>query len=150
MKTKFLAVALAAFFATMPAHAANVLSQAIEKAQPCRVIKVTKLGVTISVDKFKSANIESLKVDIAGDAAKIAIVGSLACGTQEKSAIHGDFFAKFSAAAQLNLATCLIDESSVQILSTGGSYGALIDVFKHEIEKVINHSVSEKVKALCS
>jgi hypothetical protein len=132
-----------------PAHAANAVSRAIERTQPCSTVKATKIGITIGVDNFKSAELESLKIDVIGDDAKIAVVGSLACRTSDKSTFPGDASARFSAAVELNLASCAISQNSVRILSTGGTYGFAVDAFRGTIERAIESSISDQVKALC-
>lgn len=134
------------------AGAGNVISRAIERAQPCSGLKTTVnkvVTLTIGIDQFKTAELETLKVDVAGDKATIALVGSLACRTSDEAVIKGDASAKFSANANLNLATCVAEPVSVRILSTGGTFGAAIDAFKGSIEKAVEKSIAEQAKALC-
>jgi hypothetical protein len=105
--------------------------------------------VTIGIDNFKSAEVETLKVDVAGDKGTIALVGSLACRTSDEAVIKGDASAKFSANADLNLSTCVAEPVSVRILSIGGTFGAAIDAFKGDIQNALEKSIAEQAKALC-
>ena len=77
------------------AHAANAISRAVEQAQPCRTVKTTKLGVPLGIDKFKDAQLESLTINVNGDDAKIAAVGSLACPTSDAAVVRGDASARW-------------------------------------------------------
>ncbi len=145
----FVAVSGLLFAQAAPTQAANAVSRAIEQAQPCRTVKMTKLGVTIGIDKFEDAQLESLTINVNGDNAKIEAVGSLACRTSDTAAFRGDASARFSVTAELNLASCAISQNSVRILSTGGTYGFAADAFKGTIEKAIESSIADQVKALC-
>lgn len=132
------------------ASAQNVIARAIEWAQPCSGLKVTKLGITAGIDHFKSAELETLKVDIAGDKAKIALVGSLACRTSDKAdVIRGDASAKFSADADLDLKSCLADPVKVRIVSTGGTFQTVIEALKGDIQKAVEKSIAEQARILC-
>lgn len=132
-----------------PVYAANAVSRAIERAQPCSTVKAKKFGIAIGVDQFKSAELESLKIEVNGDDAKIAIAGSLACRTSDSATLPGDASASFSATVELNLSSCAISQDTVRILSTGGTYGFAVDAFKGAIEKAIESSISDQAKALC-
>ncbi|MER9018278.1 hypothetical protein [Mesorhizobium sp. M0898] len=132
-----------------PCYAANAVSRAIERAQPCTTVKAAKFGVTIGVDQFKSAELENLKIEVNGDDAKISVAGSLACRTSDSATFRGDASARFSATMELNLSSCAIIQDTVRIVSTGGTYGFAVDAFKDAIEKAIESSISDQAKALC-
>lgn len=110
---------------------------------------MTRFGITIGVDNFESVVLESLKINVIEDDAEIAIVGSLAFRTSDKSTFSGDTLARFSAVVELNLASCAISQNSVRILSTGGTYSFAVDAFRGKIENAIEGSISDRVKALC-
>lgn len=134
------------------ASSANIISRAIERAQPCSSLKTEVkqvLTVTIGIDKFKGSEVETLKIDIVGDKAKAALVGSLACRTSDEAVIKGDASARFSADADLNLATCVAAPVTVRILSAGGTFKAAIEAFKGDIQNAVEKAIVEQTKALC-
>jgi hypothetical protein len=131
------------------AHAANAISKAIEQAKPCKGVKVKKFGVSIGVDAFKSADLQSLHVDVDGNDAKISFSGSLACQTSDSAVLRGDASAKISAVFALDLAACAFRQNSVQITGAGGSLGFAIEAAKAEIEAALENGVSKTVRSLC-
>jgi len=132
------------------AHADNAVSRAIERAHPCSALKIKKLGITVALDQFESAKLESLKVDVNGDDASVALVGSLACRTSDAATIRGDASAKFSASVRLNLASCSVSQNSVSIIETGGAFGFAVDAFKPALQIALQNAIAEQVKALCN
>jgi hypothetical protein len=131
------------------ARAANAMSNAIEQAKPCKGLKISKLGVSIGVDEFKSADIERLSVEVDGDSAKISLKGSLACRTSDGALFRGDASAQLSAAFSFDLASCQFGQNSVQIVATGGSFGFAVEAAKHEIEHALESSISKMMRSLC-
>lgn len=132
-----------------PSRAANAISKAVERAQPCGSLKATKLGVTIGINEFKSAELESLRVNVAGDDAEVELVASLACKTSDEATFPGDAWAKFKGEAKLNLASCAVAKVAVRIQTTGGTYGFAVDAFKGSIQSAVEKSISDQVKSLC-
>lgn len=144
-----ISIILLNLFSVSAASAANVLSHAIERAQPCSGLRFTQLGQTIGVDKFESADLETLKIDVAGNSAKATLVASLACRTSDQAAIRGNASAKFEANAEVELASCTVRQVNVRIVSTGGTFGRVIDAFKGQIEKAVESSISNQAKTFC-
>ena len=105
------------------AQAANALARAIEQSKPCSPIKLSKFGLSVGIDQFKSADVRRLRIDVEGDSATVALSGSLACQTSASVLLRGDASAELNASVALNLATCQFSQNTVSIVSTGGSFG---------------------------
>lgn len=131
------------------ANAANIISRAIERAQPCSGLQTRQLGQTIGVDKFKTADLETLKIDVSGNTAKAALVASLACKTSDQAILRGDASAKFDASAEVDLTSCVVKQVSVRIVSTGGTFGKVIGAFQNQIQKAVETSISDQAKTFC-
>jgi len=145
-KTFAFAIALAAAPA---AQAANPVVQAIEQAKPCSRLKVKALGLTVGLDKFESAAVKSLKVDIDGDHAQFALDGSLACAASDGSLLRGDASAELNASFTLDLAACEFSEKSIHIVATGGSFRPVLEAAKPQIEAALKRSLENLAKSLC-
>lgn len=141
-----LVLALAAPFA---AEAANPVVKAIEQARPCSRLKVSKFGLTVGLDQFESAEVKSLKLDIDGASAKFALLGSLACRTSDGSLLRGDAKAELNASFQLDLESCAFAGKSIRIVSTGGTFGPVLDAARPEIEAALERSLEGLAKSLC-
>jgi hypothetical protein len=138
-----------AFFPARDALAGNLISNAIEQAKPCSRLKVTKFGVSVGLDQFKSADIQTLHVDIDGKEAKIALSGSLSCKTSESAIISGDASAEVRADLALDLSACQFTRDSIRIVSTGGAFGFAIEAAKGDIERALERSLVSTAKSLC-
>ena len=131
------------------ARAGNLVSNAIEQAKPCSRVKVTKFGVSVGLDQFKSAEIKSLHVDIEGDKATIAFTGSLGCRTSDLAILRGDASAEVHADLALDLAACQFSQNAIHIVSTGGAFGFAIEAAKADIERALERSLAGLAKSLC-
>jgi hypothetical protein len=131
------------------ALAGNLISNAVEQAKPCSRLKVTKFGVSVGLDQFKSADIQTLHVDIDGNEAKIALSGSLSCKSSESAIISGDAYAEVRADLALDLSACQFTHDSIRIISTGGAFGLAIEAAKGEIERALERSLVSAAKSLC-
>jgi hypothetical protein len=138
-----------ALAAAPAAQAANPVVQAIEQAKPCSRLKVKALGLAVGLDRFESAAVKSLKLDIDGDHAKFALDGSLACATSDSSLLRGDASAELNASFTLDLASCAFSEKSIRIVATGGSFRPVLEAAKPQIEAALEHSLENLAKSLC-
>jgi hypothetical protein len=149
-KPTFASAAFAFLLAAAPAaEAANPVARAIEQAKPCSRLKVKALGLAVGLDKFESAAVKTLKVDIDGDHAKFALDGSLACATSEASLLRGDASAELSASFSLDLANCAFSETSIRIVATGGSFRPVLEAAKAQIEAALQKSLESLARSLC-
>ena len=150
--SSFARAALVAAFALAPASAAwagNPVVKAIEQAKPCSRLKVKALGIAIGLDAFEGAEVKSLKVDIDGDHASFALDGSLACRAADSALLRGDAKAELRAAFTLDLATCEFGDKTIRLVSTGGTFGPVLEAAKSQIEATLQHSLESLAKSLC-
>ncbi len=140
---------LPALAAASGAHAANAIVKAIEQAKPCSRLKVSKFGVTVGLDQFKSADIQSLHVDVDDAHAKFELSGSLACRSSEAAIFRGDASAELKASLALDLTTCQFSQNTIRIVSVGGAFGFAIQAAKGDIEAALERSLAGLAKSLC-
>ena len=135
------------------AEAANVLERAIGEAQPCKSLKtkVSSFGVSIDVgiDRFDSAKIENLQISVNGDAAEASARGTLACKTSDDALVKGGFSATAQVHVKVDLATCKMNESSIEIVETGGRFGDIVKGLEDQIASALRRSLEKNVAKLC-
>ena len=105
--------------------------------------------MTIGLDEFKSADIQTLHLDIADDAAQMSMKGSLSCKSSGASLFKADASAEIDATLALDLKTCEFSENSVHIVSAGGALGAAIEAAKPEIERALERGLVGMARSLC-
>jgi hypothetical protein len=149
-KLRYAATVFAFALAAAPAaQAANPVAKAIEQAKPCSRLKVKALGLAVGLDKFESAAVKTLQVDVDGDHAKFALDGSLACTASDTSLLRGDASAELRASFTLDLASCEFSDKSIRIVATGGSFGSVLQAAKPQIEAALDASLENLAKSLC-
>ncbi|MGR9400219.1 hypothetical protein ACU8M5_10780 [Rhizobium leguminosarum] len=135
------------------AFAANVLEKAIIAAQPCRPLKIkeTVLGVKVDVgiDRLDYVKIDTVDIQVDGDAAKASALGTLACKTSDQAVVTGGISAKAQLNVQANLSTCVMEHSSIEIIETGGEFGGIVNEFKDEISVALLKGIENALKKLC-
>ncbi|WP_037072314.1 hypothetical protein [Rhizobium sp. CF142] len=137
-----------------PAFAANVLERAIEAAQPCKPLKVRQsvLGVKVElgIDKLDFVRIDTLEIRVDGDLAEARALGTLACRTSDDAPLQGGFSAKARIHLQANLATCVMNGSSIEIVGAGGEFGDVVTALEPEISAALRKGVENALKKLCA
>lgn len=137
-----------------PASAANVLERAIEAAQPCKPLKVRQsvLGVKVElgVDKLDFVKVDTIEIRVDGDLAEASALGTLACKTSDDAPLRGGFSAKARIHLQANLATCVMDASSIDIIEAKGEFGDVVTTFEPEISAALRKGVEKALKKLCA
>ncbi|WP_312872453.1 hypothetical protein [Rhizobium viscosum] len=137
-----------------PASAANVLERAIEAAQPCKPLKVRQavLGVKVElgIDKLDFVKIDTIEIKVDGDLAEASALGTLACKTSDDAPLKGGFSAKARIHLQANLATCIMNASSIDIIEAKGEFGDVVTTFEPEISAALRKGVEKALKKLCA
>lgn len=150
----FGAIIAATSFLSAPASAANVLERAIEAAQPCKPLKVRQsvLGVKVElgIDKLDFVKIDRLEIRVDGDLAEASALGTLACRTSDDAPLQGGFSAKARIHLQTNLLTCVMSESSIEIVEAGGEFGDVVTALEPEISAALRKGVEKALKKLCA
>ncbi len=150
---------LAAVTAATPAFdsaafAQNSLERAIAAAQPCRPLKVQQqmLGVKVElgVDRLDFIKIDTVDIRIDGDIATANALGTLACRTSQDAPLQGGFSAKAHVQLRANLATCVMGESSIDIVETGGELGDVVAALQPEISNALRRGLEKTLKKLCA
>ncbi|MBB3659778.1 hypothetical protein FHX15_005046 [Rhizobium sp. BK650] len=146
-------IAVAAPFLSSPASAANVLERAIEAAQPCKPLKVKQsvLGVKVElgIDKLDFVKVDTVEIRVNGDLAEASAIGTLACKTSDDAPLQGGFSAKARIHLQANLATCVMNASSIDIIEAKGEFGDVVTTFEPEISEALRKGVERALKKLC-
>lgn len=147
-------IIVAASSLSSPASAANVLERSIAAAQPCKPLKVRQsvLGVKVElgIDKLDFVKIETLEIRVDGDLAEASALGTLACRTSDDAPLQGGFSAKARIHLQANLATCVMNASSIDIVSAGGEFGDVVTTFEPQISAALRNGVEKALKKLCA
>lgn len=147
-------IIVAASSLSSPASAANVLERAIAAAQPCKSLKVRQsvLGVKVElgIDKLDLVRIDTLEIRVNGDLAEASALGTLACKTSDDAPLKGGFSAKARIHLQANLATCVMNASSIDIIEAGGEFGDVVTTFEPEISAALRKGVESALKKLCA
>ena len=147
-------IIVAASSVSSPASAANVLERAIAAAQPCKSLKVRQsvLGVKVElgIDKRDLVRIDTLEIRVNGDLAEASALGTLACKTSDDAPLKGGFSAKARIHLQANLATCVMNASSIDIIEAGGEFGDVVTTFEPEISAALRKGVERALKKLCA
>ncbi|EJJ26260.1 hypothetical protein PMI11_05512 [Rhizobium sp. CF142] len=150
----FSVIIVAASSLGSPAFAANVLERAIEAAQPCKPLKVRQsvLGVKVElgIDKLDFVRIDTLEIRVDGDLAEARALGTLACRTSDDAPLQGGFSAKARIHLQANLATCVMNGSSIEIVGAGGEFGDVVTALEPEISAALRKGVENALKKLCA
>lgn len=150
----FGAIIVATSSLSSPASAANVLERAIAAAQPCKSLKVRQsvLGVKVElgIDKLDLVRIDTLEIRVNGDLAEASALGTLACKTSDDAPLKGGFSAKARIHLQANLATCVMNASSIDIIEAGGEFGDVVTTFEPEISAALRKGVESALKKLCA
>ncbi|WP_416067771.1 hypothetical protein ACK9YZ_23430 [Rhizobium sp. ZK1] len=150
----FGAIIIATSSLSTPASAANVLERAIEAAQPCKPLKVRQsvLGVKVElgIDKLDFVKIDTLEIRVNGDLAEASALGTLACRTSDDAPLQGGFSAKARMHLQTNLLTCVMSESSIEIVEAGGEFGDVVTALEPEISAALRKGVEKALKKLCA
>lgn len=142
----FVAVAASGWHGAL---AANGLERALERLQPCQGLKVNVRLATIGVDNLEKLSVEEVTITVKGDAADAAVTGTLACKTSDAALVRGDASARFSATVHMDLATCTVSGQKVEILSTGGTFGSLVDRFRGMIGRTLETGLADQLRKLC-
>ncbi|CAA2137021.1 hypothetical protein MBLL_00453 (plasmid) [Methylobacterium bullatum] len=131
------------------AWAANALERALERLQPCQGLKVDIGLTTLGVDKLERLSVEEIAIVVKGNAADASVLGSLACKTSDAALKKGDASARFRVKAHMDLSTCAVSEQQTEILSTGGTFGGLVDLFRNRIKRTIEDGLAGELGKLC-
>lgn len=147
-------IIVAASSLSSPASAANVLERAIEAAQPCKPLKVRQqvLGVKVElgIDELDFVKIDTIEIRVNGDLAEASALGTLACKTSDDAPLKGGFSAKARIHLQANLATCITNASSIDIIEAEGEFGDVVTTFEPEISAALRKGVEKALKKLCA
>ncbi len=147
-------IIVAASSVSSPASAANVLERAIEAAQPCKPLKVRQqvLGVKVElgIDELDFVKIDTIEIRVNGDLAEANALGTLACKTSDDAPLKGGFSAKARIHLQANLATCITNASSIDIIEAEGEFGDVVTTFEPEISAALRKGVEKALKKLCA
>ncbi|MBW9056670.1 hypothetical protein [Rhizobium mesosinicum] len=147
-------IIVAASSLNSPASAANVLERSIAAAQPCKPLKVRQsvLGVKVElgIDKLDFVKVDTLEIRVSGDLAEASAVGTLACRTSDDAPLQGGFSAKARIHLQANLATCVMNASSIDIVAAEGEFGDVVTTFEPEISAALRNGVEKALKKLCA
>ncbi len=150
----FSAIVIAAPLLSTPAFAANVLERAIAAAQPCKPLKVRQpvfgVKVELGIDRLDFVKIDTIEIRVDGDQAEANALGTLACKTSQDSPLEGGFSAKARVHLQANLATCVTEASSIDIVEAGGEFGDVVTTFEPEIAAALRKGVENALKKLCA
>ncbi|MBY5782036.1 hypothetical protein HFN59_33865 [Rhizobium leguminosarum] len=135
------------------AQAPNALERAIGDAQPCRSLKtkVSSFGISVEVgvDKLDSVKIENLQLSVNGDTAEASAPGTLACKTSDEALIEGGFSATAEVRLKVDLTTCKMTETSIEIVKTGGRFGDIVKELETEITGALRRSLTKNLVKLC-
>jgi len=139
---------LMAALAGAPARAENLLERAVARLEPCRSLKVDTGFAKVGIDKTDKVVVDSARIDIRGDTAEAEANASLTCRTGG-GIVNGDATATFRVGFSLDLTTCTLGRSEVAILSTGGTFGDVVDALKDVIAATITQRMAAQLKTLC-
>lgn len=135
------------------AQAPNALERAIGDAQPCRSLKakVSKFGISVEVgiDKLDAVKIENLELSVNGDTAEASARGTLACKTSAEALVEGGFSATAAVRLKVDLATCKMTDTSIEIVKTGGRFGDIVKGLETEISGALRRSLEKNLAKLC-
>ena len=135
------------------AQVPNALERAIEDAQPCRSLKtkVSSFGISVEVgvDKLDSVKIENLQLSVNGNTAEASARGTLACKTSDEALVQGGFSATAEVRLKVDLTTCKMTETSIEIVKTGGRFGDIVKGLETEISGALRRSLERNVAKLC-
>ncbi|MBB4233246.1 hypothetical protein [Rhizobium mongolense] len=135
------------------AQATNLLEQAITQTQPCRSLKgKLDLGLTkvdLGIDNIDGVEVETLRIAVDGDAAEVSARGTLACKTSDNATFKGGFKATMEAHVAANIASCAIEDSSLNIVKVEGKYGYLVSGFKDQIAAALRGGLEKNFRKLC-
>jgi hypothetical protein len=147
-------IILAASSLSSPASAANALERAIEAAQPCKPLKVRQpvfgVNVELGIDELDFVKIDTIEIRVNGDLAEANALGTLACKTSDDAPLKGGFSAKARIHLQANLATCITNASSIDIIEAEGEFGDVVTTFEPEISAALRKGVEKALKKLCA
>jgi hypothetical protein len=142
-------IGLTLVFSPHDVKSANILSKAIEAAQPCESLKVETVVGSIGIDKFKEANIEKLNLLIDGNQASLTGTAMLACRTSDDAVVKGDASATVSLDATLDLNSCEMSQLDVKLVETSGTFEDVLDAFEDGITGAIKGVIADEIKKLC-
>lgn len=135
------------------AQSPNALERAIGDAQPCRSLKakVSKFGISVEVgiDKLDAVKIENLELSVNGDTAEASARGTLACKTSAEALVEGGFSATAAVRLKVDLATCKMTDTSIEIVKTGGRFGDIVKGLETEISGALRRSLEKNLAKLC-
>jgi hypothetical protein len=149
-----LSVIIVAVSSVSSPAASNVLERAIAAAQPCKPLKVRQpvfgVKVELGIDKLDFVKIDTIEIRVNGDLADASALGTLACKTSDDAPLKGGFSAKARIHLQANLATCVMNASSIDIIEAGGEFGDVVTTFEPEISAALRKGVESALKKLCA
>ena len=132
-----------------PVNAANVIQQAVEKANPCSVVQYKTVFSKVRVDRFKGFQLHELNLDIKNDEAKLKTSATLSCRTSDAALIKGDVSGKFAIESQFNIASCDMNGFDIKLVSSGGSFGKILDTFAPDVERKLEETAIKEIKEAC-
>ncbi len=77
--------------------------------------------VELGIDELDFVKIDTIEIRVNGDLAEASALGTLACKTSDDAPLQGGFSAKARIHLQANLATCMTNASSIDIIEVGES-----------------------------
>ncbi|MGO4199870.1 hypothetical protein AB4Z13_31380 [Rhizobium sp. YAF28] len=106
--------------------------------------------VELGIDELDFVKIDTIEIRVNGDLAEANALGTLACKTSDDAPLQGGFSAKARIHLQANLATCITNASSIDIIEVGGEFGDVVTTFEPEISAALRKGVERALKKLCA
>ena len=141
---------IATGFCVVPqAKAANALERAIQRLEPCKNLKVKAAILTVGIDRTESVSVQSATIEVKGSQAHADATASITCRTSDELVLQGDASITVHAVLGLDLETCAPGDNTIDVVSTGGSLGEVVELLKDVISAALTQQLTRQLQKLC-
>jgi len=152
MRTSILCIkfALSIFMLSGIASAQTVIEALIENQEPCGGLRTeAPLIGSVGVDRLEKVRVPEVNFALRDDELSMSMTGRLACKTSENAALAGSASARIKASLKVDIASCKVFETNVELDDFGGEFGSVISAFQGQIAESLSKKLQSKIIDFC-
>lgn len=127
----------------------TVVEQMIATQNPCSTLRVNVMGMSVGVDTLDALRVDVFDVSTRGDDLMIELSGRLACRTGSNALAAGDLQASVHLGASVDLASCNVRSTTVELYEIGGSYKDVLEGFRVDAQAAMAAVLQRQITDEC-